>query len=1332
MLRYWNHVPSTSERARRIEKRNAFDPLNGDRYTTLGCFHSTGYVNTMIGTRPFPTRSGRSALCLLGFIGLWLTALATVPAAPAESPPQPNFSPTSLEFFEKQVRPLLAKRCFGCHSGKAKSLKGNLRLDSRKFALRGGDAGPAIVPGDPARSLLVDAINYGDVYQMPPKSKLPAAEIRVLTEWVKQGAPWPAEEPATPDPRRAFDLAERKTAHWCWQPLQSYPLPAIRDQAWPLQDLDHFILARLDKAGLTPAKPADKYTLLRRVTLDLTGLPPTAEDIGAFIADTSEQAYLKVVNRLLESPRFGERWARHWLDLTRYAESFGHEADYPLHHAYGYRDYVIRAFNDDVPYDQFLVEQIAGDLLERPRLQPGSGRNESRIGTGFWWLGEATHSPVDVRGDEAGRIDNQIDVMSKALLGLTVSCARCHDHKFDAISTRDYYALAGYLQSSRRSEAILYPRETTSNIVSQLVEQQKETTSLLGRELQTTIANSPDQFSTYLEAATEVLHGSAQVGAAPQRVVFEDFETGKYGLWTATGTAFGTAPQVQASTPDYQGNVLANGKHWVNSHNARDKSQENADAHVGTLTSPVFTIDKAYIHFRVGGGQHPGKTCVNLLIDGKTARSQTGFNSNQMRPVVFEVSPWRGKQARIQVVDQEPGSWGNIGVDYFTFSDHPATSGGRSIQSVAAAHQLSPSLLRRWARALAELSTLPAHHPLKTWERLGHLPPEPFGKQLSDYTAAVTQQLNLAQTAAAKYHPISTFNPETNDWMTDGPAFSSAPLRHASIQPASDPPQLLAVDTVHSGAKAPHLHGVLRTPTFEITHKNIFYRLRGTTGRARIIIDGHFMFEHNGLLFNGVKFDINKGDYYWHRQANDVSRYVGHKAYIEIIDHGDGAVELTQLVQSDETSPPASVDRGFLELTAGKPETRSELAAAFDRHWAQAIEHWEDGLLSQSQVQIVNWLLSNELLPLTAGSKQTIQQQHAKYHDLVKQIPEPTRALTMVDGSSENEHLFIRGNHKTLGDVVPRKFLTAIIGPQEAQPYSGSGRLDLARQIATPENPLTSRVLVNRIWHHLTGRGIVPSVDNFGVLGARPTHPELLDHLALKFITDGWSIKSLLRTILLSRTYQMSSTLNPQQNDKDPENKLLHRMRMRRLQGEPIRDSILYISGELSSEMYGPSIPVHLTKHMPGRGSGTFPSGPLDGKGRRSIYILVRRNFLPPMMLAFDTPFPATCVGKRNVSNVPSQALILMNDPFVIQQMNKWSQKIVTRNSESLQQRIRRMYLRVLGRPMPEELLADLSDFLTLQRNEYRIDEANTLTDARLWADLGHVLINSKPFIYVD
>jgi hypothetical protein len=283
-------------------------------------------------------------------------------------------------------------------------------------------------------------------------------EIAVLTKWVELGVPWPKDEPAgTAGSDKVFNLEARRKARWCWQPVKPQTPSAVKDADWPRQPLDRFILARLEEKGLAPAKPADRPALIRRAHFDLIGLPPTAEEVEAFVNDPSSKAFEKVVDRLLDSPHFGERWARHWMDLVRYAETFGHEFDYPIPHATLYRDYLIRALNADVPYNQLVVEHLAGDLLAEPRQHPTDGYNESIIGTGFWWFGEATHAPVDVKGDEAGRVDNQIDVMTKTFLGLTVACARCHDHKFDAISTKDYYALAGYLKSSRRQEAMLDP-----------------------------------------------------------------------------------------------------------------------------------------------------------------------------------------------------------------------------------------------------------------------------------------------------------------------------------------------------------------------------------------------------------------------------------------------------------------------------------------------------------------------------------------------------------------------------------------------------------------------------------------------------------------------------------------------------------------------------------------------------------------------------------------------------------------------------------------------------------------------------------------------------------
>ena len=281
-------------------------------------------------------------------------------------------------------------------------------------------------------------------------------EIASLVEWVRIGAPGGIDSApvSTANAGSAFNLAER-AKHWSFQPLAEVAPPHVDDERWVKTPVDRFILARLHAAGLAPAPIASKYELLRRVTYDLVGLPPTMAEIDAFMADESPGAYERLVDRLLASPRYGERWARHWLDLVRYAETCGHEFDFDMPNAYRYRDYVIRALNDDLPYDEFVVEHLAGDLLSRPRRHPSQGFNESIIATGCFFFGEAKHSPVDVRQDEADRIDNQIDVLAKTFLGLTVSCSRCHDHKFDAISTKDYYALAGYLQSSRYQQAFI-------------------------------------------------------------------------------------------------------------------------------------------------------------------------------------------------------------------------------------------------------------------------------------------------------------------------------------------------------------------------------------------------------------------------------------------------------------------------------------------------------------------------------------------------------------------------------------------------------------------------------------------------------------------------------------------------------------------------------------------------------------------------------------------------------------------------------------------------------------------------------------------------------------
>ena len=443
---------SHSDSPVRVCNEGATKNYDGTKYNDKASFECPNMLTRQIRLRLLYLAKSISAIFTVLIIGY----LAHPRHAVAEeASPSSEFSDQDLEYFESKVRPILAERCLECHGGEAEEPAGGLSMTSHPALLAGGDTGSAIDLSDPDASLILDAINYGEIYEMPPDSKMPPSEIAVLTEWVRKGAPWPNVDGDLAAHSKAFDIESRKQSHWCWQEIRRPELPYVKDKDWSKSAIDDFVLARLEGAGIRSAVPADRRTLIRRLSFDLLGLPPTPQQVADFVSDSSSNALESVVDELLSSPHFGERWARHWMDMIRYAETHGHEFDYPIPHAWEYRDYLIRAFNEDVAYDQLIREHIAGDLLPNPRSHPTEGFNESVIGTGFFYLAEGTHAPVDVKQDQANRIDNQIDVMCKSFLGLTVACARCHDHKFDAISTNDYYALAGYLQSSRRHFAEL-------------------------------------------------------------------------------------------------------------------------------------------------------------------------------------------------------------------------------------------------------------------------------------------------------------------------------------------------------------------------------------------------------------------------------------------------------------------------------------------------------------------------------------------------------------------------------------------------------------------------------------------------------------------------------------------------------------------------------------------------------------------------------------------------------------------------------------------------------------------------------------------------------------
>ncbi len=1067
----------------------------------------------------------------------------------AEDEPAKQLTPAEEaaagEFFEKKVRPILVARCFECHGSDTAEAKGGLRLHTRAASLKGGDTGPAIIPGNVEKSLLVDAINYGEVYQMPPRNKMPADEIQVLTTWVKQGAYWPQQaNEEKGESKDAFDLEARKNSHWCWQPLKSMAPPAVKTAGWARDPMDQFILAKLEEAGLAPLPEASRATLLRRASFDLIGLPPTPQQVQAFVADSSPQAFEKVVDQLLESPHFGERFARHWMDLVRYAESRGHEFDYTVPNAHQYRDYLIRAFNQDVPYDVLAREHIAGDLMAKPRMNPKEGFNESILGTGFWFFGEWVHSPVDIRKDETDRFDNMLDVFSKTFLGLTVACARCHDHKFDAISQKDYYALAGYLQSASYHQARFDTQQQHEQVAAAIAQEDAAFRKELAKWL---VAKLRPQSQALAERI------AAEGG---QKVATEQWEF----------------------------------------------PADSAEAQV--VLDPSSTDPTKQLVYR----------------DGPT----------------FEAVP--------------PGQ-------------------------IVLPNERDPAA----ALALPSLATVGSYRRDTLWN-------------------------GLSVVAGSEDE-----NGKIAGWGRAG--------------------------------------RTLKTRTITLRSGRLHYLVRGS-GHAYAAIDSHIVIL--GPLHNQIAIDMggdSKTPVRWVSQ--DLQPYKGHNCHVELLPRGNEDFEVLAVVDAPQAPQKVTRPNALAAVDAKGALTKEQVSAAIETILGKI-----EGLtpLTLEETTLANVLVSHafpkdgtpewptELKKLREGYVAS-RQKHLTGVKMDSRL-----AMTLWEGSPQNEHLLIRGNNKTVGPEIPMSFLAALT---PAEGTASKGRLELANQVTGPQNPLFARVAVNRLWHHLLGRGIVPSCDNMGVLGQPPSHPELLDHLATRFMQEGYSIKRMVRAIVLSGVYRQAASvegvavaLSPDQqavlkaqlakgDELDPENILLHHASVRRLQGEVIRDSILAVSGRLDEKAFGPSVPVNLSAFMQGRGRPA--DGPLDGNGRRSLYISIRRNFLSPMMLAFDSPIPFSTMGRRNVSNVPAQALILLNDPFVVGQARLWAEKVLKElPAATPNERIENLYQTAFGRSVTPDELAIAGQFLQQQGEEYKLSASDRVNDVRVWTDLCHALINTKEFIYLQ
>ncbi len=899
----------------------------------------------------------KSIVLLLGLVFIGLLRLSSISSTAAGLQVEQADSARS-EFFETRIRPLLATNCYGCHTT---AQSGGLRLDSHEAIVKGGNAGPAITLGQPDASLLIQAVSHThERLKMPQgKPKLKDEEIEALRQWIKDGAHW-SKESAIRNPQSAIP------AHWSFQPIKRQAAPINTNQQWPYNRIDRFILSKLEANGLKPNPQTDKRTLLRRATFDLTGLPPTPMEVDAFVADHSPDAFARVIKRLLDSPAYGERWARHWLDIARYSDTMGVSDTtillFPF--AYTYRDWVIRAFNEDLPYDQFLTQQVAAD-----RLPGNDSRNLAALG--FLTVGRGG---AGITTEE--KIDDKVDVVTRGTMALTVSCARCHNHKFDPIPTADYYSLFSVFANTREPEEL-----------------------------------------PLLDAA-----------------------------------AAGSEKELTLK-----------------------KERDKIDAEIAQYREKRFPELKA--DYRA-----PEKIAKYLLAT---------------------------HQAREMKTDAD-------------------------LQALATEKDHNLYMLRRWQSFLKKADAQDSVFAL--WHAFSAIPETEFAAEASAISCA----------------PVQSRDREGADSLTT----PAAPLQSRFCT---------NVLVAREFAKAP-----------------------ATINEAA---------ERYGKL----------------------------------------------IAQFDKADKLASPDEEALrQVLHGE---QSPINAPFADY--NSIRLVKDSQFERDQKQKIERMLIASAFDGAAP-----------------------RAMATEDMPQlKPAHIYIRGNPNNKGAEIPRRFPQILAGDNRPPFTEGSGRLELAKAIVDKNNPLTARVIVNRVWQWHFGQGLVRTPSDFGTRGDAPTHPELLDTLADWFMQNGWSLKKLHALILSSRAYQQSSADNAVARQRDPENKLLWRMNRQRLDFESLRDAMLAASGQIDSTMGG--VPDDITSWPFAR--------------RRTIYSFINRAKLAGEFNTFDFANPDAHVAQRYQTTIPQQSLYLMNSPFVVEQARALMQRPEIAAQTNPRQRIRALYRLLYGREASDE-----------------------------------------------
>ncbi len=1168
-----------------------------------------------------------------------LPFLAAVRLSAADAP-----LPDTIDF-NRDVRPILSENCFKCHGFDPKQRKGDRRLDTREGALNEKDGVCAIVPGNLQKSDLSARIHSTDKDDQmpPPKSdkKVTPRQIAILDKWIQQGAP--------------YDL------HWAFKKPVQAPLPMVKRTNWPRNAIDNFVLARLEAAALTPSPEADKYTLCRRLYLDLIGLPPTPAEADTFVADESPDAYEKLVDQLLASPRYGERWARRWLDLARYADTNGYEKDRPRS-IWPYRDWVIKALNDGMPFDQFTIEQIAGDML------PNATR-DTRIATGFhrntMLNEEGGIDPLEYR--YLAMVD-RVSTTGTTWLGLTVGCAQCHTHKYDPITNKEYYEVMAALNNADEPELDLPPADAATEEAARKSKIEKLLAALPEKwpvpdERWRVLA--PEHVETTSGQKPKLLEDHSALFAEPSP------EKDDYTFVLEAGPGPISQLRLEALTDP-----------------ALPKTGPGRVAHGNFVLSEIIVT--------AAPKGAPEQARLVKLVHAEADVSQKGFEVEKA------------------IDGQTNTGWAVYREGTKLNAPHTATFTFEQPVSFPAGTNLTVRLEQQYGQqhTLGRVRfSVPNDAPAKpVAEKRRELLEQSFAKWLEHERAHTVRWTALNPVEAKSNLPLLTVE-------KDGAVFVSGDMSK------SDTYEL----KYHSV-----LHGITAIRLEVLADERLPHH-----GPGRIFYEGapgDFMLSNIELLSGGAKQPWSGASHSFAKENFGADKAIDDNLQTGwSIDGGQGRNHeavfhlATPLADANEFTVKMLFERYF---AAGLGKFR--ISATTDPG-AEAREMPDD----------VAQLLSIPDDKLTAEQRETLRQQFLlsapelaaarKEIDALRKPPEYTTTLVMQERPPQNPRpTFVHNRGEYLQPTEPvEPGVLSIAGewPKDA-PHN---RLGFARWLVSPENPLTARVIMNRDWAAFFGRGIVRTLGDFGFQGDPPTHPELLDWLAVEFMREGWSVRKMHKLIVMSATYRQSSRVSPELLARDPDNSLLSRGPRFRLEAEIVRDAALEASGLLSEKIGGPSVhppqPDGVMEAAYGSPKWNADSG--EDRYRRSIYTFSKRAAPYALYANFDAPTGEACLARRDSSDTPLQALALLNDVVFLEASRALGATLATQTG-SVEERVRLAFRRVLTRPPTEEEVAMLVQFFTAQKERFakgELDarafvggESGNLDECAAWTALARAL----------